>query len=314
MERRALGHSGLETIPLMLGGNVFGWTADREASFAVLDAFADGGGTLIDSADNYSAWVAGNEGGESERMIGDWLRSTGRRSAMLVATKVGLLPGTGGRGLSASRIAAACDESLARLGTDVIDLYFAHRDDPDTPLEETIEAFDRLVRAGKVRAIGASNYAPDRLTQAMAISDAHGWARFAVIEPHYNLIHREGYEGPLQQLAIREGLGVVPYFGLASGYLTGKYRTEADIAGHSREPWLRPHVEGRGPALLAVMDDISRETGAPLGAIALAWLRAQPGISAPIASATKAEQVTALIAGLDLTLNADQRARLDRAA
>lgn len=314
MERRALGHSGLETIPLMLGGNVFGWTADREASFAVLDAFAGGGGTLIDSADNYSAWVAGNEGGESERMIGDWLRATGRRSAMLVATKVGLLPGTGGRGLSASRIAAACDESLARLGTDVIDLYFAHRDDPDTPLEETIEAFDRLVRAGKVRAIGASNYAPDRLAQALAISDAHGWARFAVIEPHYNLIHREGYEGPLQQLAIREGLGVVPYFGLASGYLTGKYRTEADIAGHSREPWLRPYVEGRGPALLAVMDEISRETGAPLGAIALGWLRAQPGISAPIASATKTEQVTALIAGLDLTLSADQRARLDRAA
>jgi aryl-alcohol dehydrogenase-like predicted oxidoreductase len=313
MESRALGSSGLETPALMLGGNVFGWTADRDASFAVLDAFAAGGGTLIDSADIYSAWVPGNQGGESERMLGEWFRASGRRQSMLVATKVGMLPGTGGEGLRPSRIAAACDESLERLGTDVIDLYFAHKDDPDTPLEEALEAFDKLIRAGKVRAIGASNFTAERLAEALAISDANGWARFTVIEPHYNLVERAGYEGALQDLTIAEGLGAVPYFGLGSGYLTGKYRSEADVAGSAREKWVRPVFEGKGPAVLAAMDEIAAETGADLAAIALAWLRAQPGVSAPIASATNVKQVEGLLAGLDLTLSGDQVTRLDDA-
>jgi aryl-alcohol dehydrogenase-like predicted oxidoreductase len=231
---------------------------------------------------------------------------------MLIATKVGLLPGRGGKGLSAERIAAACEESLIRLGTDVIDLYFAHRDDPDTPLEETLEAFDRLVRAGKVRAIGASNYAPDRLAQALAISDAHGWARFTAIEPHYNLLKRDAYEGALQELVLGEELGVVPYYGLASGYLTGKYRSEADLAGSPREKWIRADFEGKGPAVLAAMDAIAAETGADLAAIALAWLRAQPGISAPIASATNTRQIGSLMAGLEVRLSSEQVDRLTR--
>ncbi len=314
MNERALGSSGLRARPLMLGGNVFGWTADQAASFAVLDAFVGSGGSLIDSADVYSAWVPGNTGGESEAMIGAWLRATGKRHEVLIATKVGLLPGEGGSGLKATRIAAAADESLRRLGTDVIDLYFAHRDDPDTPLEETLEAFDQLVKAGKVRAIGASNYTPDRLARALAISDAEGWARFTVVEPHYNLIKRDEYEGPLQRLVLAEGLGVVPYYGLASGYLTGKYRTEADLAGSSRGTSIRPLMEGTGPAMLAAMDSVAEESGLGLAAIALAWLRARPGISAPIASATSAAQAEALVNGLDATLTEEQIARLDDAA
>ena len=309
---RPLGASGLSTIPLMLGGNVFGWTADRRASFAVLDTFVAGGGSLIDSADIYSAWVKGNEGGESEAMIGAWLAQRGRRDDVLIATKVGLLDGSGGSGLAPARIAAAAEESLARLRTDVIDLYFAHRDDPDTPLEESLAAFDRLVRAGKVRAIGASNFSAERLAQALAISDANGWARFAVVEPHYNLVVRDVYEGPLQDLVVREGLAAVPYFGLAGGYLTGKYRSRDDIAGSAREGWLRPILDGNGPKILAAMDAIAGSTGLSLATIALAWLRAKPGIAAPIASATDARQIEELLAGLEVTLRPDQIAALDR--
>lgn len=312
MKQRTLGSSDLSVAPIMLGGNVFGWTADEKTSFAVLDAFAEGGGNFIDTADVYSAWVPGHRGGESETIIGKWLKARGKRDKTVIATKVGMLDGEGGKGLKASRIAAACEASLERLQTDVIDVYFAHRDDPDTPLEETLAAFDALVKAGKVRAIGASNYSAERLAEALAISDRNGWARFTVLQPQYNLLARDEYEGALQRLAIKEEIGVVPYYGLASGYLSGKYRTSADLTG-ARAGAVKKWVEGKGPGVLATMDAVAAETGASLAAIALAWLREQPGITAPIASASKPEQVADLIAAATLSLTPDQLSRLTSA-
>ncbi len=312
MKKRALGTSGISVAPIMLGGNVFGWSADEKTSFAVLDAFAAGGGNFIDTADVYSAWVPGHSGGESETIIGKWMKANGKRAETVIATKVGMLDGEGGSGLQPGRIAAACDASLKRLQTDVIDVYFAHKDDPNTPLEETLAAFDALVKAGKVRTLGASNYSAERLAEALAISDRNGWARFTVLQPNYNLLKRDEYEGPLQQLAVDEGIGVVPYYGLASGYLSGKYRTPEDLSG-VRAGAAKVWMEGSGPATLAVMDTIAAETGASLAAIALAWLRDQPGITAPIASASKLEQVADLIAAGTLELNADQLSRLTAA-
>ncbi|BBE35754.1 aldo/keto reductase [Sphingosinicella microcystinivorans] len=312
MKQRTLGASGLSVAPIMLGGNVFGWTADEKTSFAVLDAFAAGGGNFIDTADVYSAWIPGNSGGESETLIGKWLRGRGRRDKMVIATKVGMLEGEGGKGLKASRIAAACEASLKRLQTDVIDVYFAHRDDPETPLDETLDAFDALVKAGKVRAIGASNYSAERLAEARAISDRNGWARFTVLQPQYNLLKRGDYEGPLQRLAIDEMIGVVPYYGLASGYLSGKYRTPADLSG-ARAAAVKKWMDGQGASVLAALDSVSAETGASLAAIALAWVKEQPGITAPIASASKPEQVADLITAATLTLTPDQLSRLTAA-
>jgi len=313
MKQRTLGASGLSVAPVMLGGNVFGWTADEKTSFAVLDAFAESGGNFIDTADVYSAWAPGNSGGESETIIGKWLKASGRRDRTVIATKVGLLDGEGGKGLKAGRIAAACEASLTRLQTDVIDIYFAHRDDPDTPLEETLGALDALVKAGRVRAIGASNYSPARLAEALAVSDRNGWARFTVLQPEYNLLKRDEYEGALQRLAIDEKIGVVPYYGLASGYLTGKYRSPADLTG-TRAGAVRKWMEGKGPAALAAMDSIAAETGASLASIALAWLREQPGITAPIASASKPDQVADLIKAATLELRPDQLSCLTAAA
>lgn len=312
-QQRPLGGSGLSTPPLMLGGNVFGWTSDREHSFAVLDAFVDGGGRLIDTADVYSAWVPGHQGGESETVIGEWLARSGRRQDVLIATKVGMLPGEGGKGLEGSRIVAAVEASLRRLGTDVIDLYFAHRDDQETPLEETIEAFDRLVKAGKVRSLGASNFTADRLSEALRVSDSHGWARFTVLQPHYNLLEREIFEGPLQDLCVAENIGVVPYYGVAGGYLTGKYRTKQDLGKSPRGTRVEDYMNGNGPAVLAAMDAIATETGASLAAIALAWLAAQPAVTAPIASATSVAQLGELLASMNLSLTAEQVTRLDEA-
>lgn len=312
-QQRPLGGSGLSTPPLMLGGNVFGWTSDREHSFAVLDAFVDGGGRLIDTADVYSAWVPGHQGGESEIVIGEWLARSGRRQDVLIATKVGMLPGEGGKGLEGSRIVAAVEASLRRLGTDVIDLYFAHRDDQETPLEETIEVFDRLVKAGKVRSLGASNFTADRLSEALRVSDSHGWARFTVLQPHYNLLEREIFEGPLQDLCVAENIGVVPYYGVAGGYLTGKYRTKQDLGKSPRGTRVEDYMNGNGPAVLAAMDAIATETGASLAAIALAWLAAQPAVTAPIASATSVAQLGELLASMNLSLTAEQVTRLDEA-
>jgi aryl-alcohol dehydrogenase-like predicted oxidoreductase len=313
-QNRPLGSSGLSTPPLVLGGNVFGWTIDTEQSCAILDAFAAGGGTMIDTADIYSAWIPGNKGGESESAIGEWLTRSGRRKDVAIVTKVGMFDGPGGSGLKASRIVAAAEESLKRLRTDVIDLFFAHRDDQDTPLEESLEAFDRLVKAGKVRAIGASNFTADRLAEALRVSDANGWARFTVLQPHYNLVDRDKFEGPLQDLCRAENIGVIPYYALASGYLTGKYRSEADLGKSPRGGGATAYMQGNGPAVLAAMDAVAAETGASLAAIALAWLAAQPAVTAPIASATSLAQLDDLLAGMRLSLTPDQLALLNEAS
>lgn len=309
MTERALGASGLSIRPFVLGGNVFGMTAGREASFAVLDRFVEHGGGMIDTADVYSAWVPGHKGGESESMMGAWLKASGARDSILIATKVGMMPG----GLKPDRIREAVQGSLDRLGVDTIDLYFAHKDDPDVPLGEVLGAFAELVDAGIVRAIGASNYSAERLAEALRVADEAGLPRFTAMQPELNLLDRAQYEGTLQDLCVAEGLGVVTYFSLASGYLTGKYRSVDDIGRSARGPRVKPHVEGKGPAMLAAMDAIAAETGATLSQIALAWVAAQPGVTAPIASATTAEQLDELIGSLDLALSDEQLAALSAA-
>jgi len=309
MTERALGQSGLSIRPFVLGGNVFGMTAGRDASFAVLDRFALLGGGMIDTADVYSAWVPGHKGGESESMMGAWLKERGARDSVLIATKVGMMPG----GLKPDRIREAVQGSLDRLGTDVIDLYFAHKDDPDVPLDEVLGAFAELVDAGIVRAIGASNYSADRLAEALRVADERGLPRFTAMQPELNLLDRDQYEGALQQLCIDEGLGVVTYFSLASGYLSGKYRSADDLGKSPRGARVKPYLDGKGPAVLAAMDRIAAETGATLSQIALAWVAAQPGVTAPIASATSVEQLDELMGSLDLRLSDEQLAALSAA-
>ena len=309
MTEHALGQSGLSIRPFVLGGNVFGMTADREASFAVLDRFVELGGGMVDTADVYSAWVPGHKGGESETMMGAWLRESGARDKVLIATKVGMMPG----GLKPDRIRDAVQGSLDRLGTDVIDLYFAHKDDPDVPLDEVLGAFAELVDAGIVRAIGASNYSAERLAEALRVADEKGLPRFTAMQPELNLLDRAQYEGPLQQLCIDEGLGVVTYFSLASGYLSGKYRSAADLGKSPRGARVKPYLEGKGPAVLAAMERIAAETGATLSQIALAWVAAQSGVTAPIASATTVGQLDELMGSLDLDLSDAQLAALSEA-
>jgi len=306
MTERPLGQSGLSIRPFVLGGNVFGMTADRAASFAILDRFVERGGGMIDTADVYSAWVPGHKGGESETEMGAWLKASGARDKILIATKVGMMPG----GLKPDRIREAVQGSLDRLGVDVIDLYFAHKDDPDVPLDEVLGAFGELVDAGTVRAIGASNYSADRLSEALRVSDERGLPRFTVVQPELNLLDRAQYEGPLQTLCIDENLGVVTYFSLASGYLSGKYRSTDDLGKSPRGARVGPYLEGKGPAVLAAMEHIAGETGATLSQIALAWVAAQPGVTAPIASATSVMQLDEIIDSLDVTLTGDQLAAL----
>ncbi|MGH6694556.1 aldo/keto reductase [Sphingopyxis sp.] len=309
MTESALGQSGLSIRPFVLGGNVFGMTAGRDASFAVLDRFVELGGGMIDTADVYSAWVPGHKGGESESMIGAWLKESGARDRVLIATKVGMMPG----GLKPDRIREAAQGSLDRLGTDVIDLYFAHKDDPDVPLDEVLGAFAELVDTGIVRAIGASNYSAERLAEALGVADEKGLPRFTAMQPELNLLDRDQYEGPLQKLCIDEGLGVITYFSLASGYLSGKYRSADDLGKSPRGARVKPYLDGNGPAVLAVMDRIAAETGATLSQIALAWVAAQPGVTAPIASATTVEQLDELLGSLDLELSEEHQAALSAA-
>ena len=313
-ELRPIGRSGLETPPLVLGGNVFGWTASGEEAFRILDRFADAGGTMVDTADVYSAWVPGHQGGESETLIGEWLKRRGPGRGLQVATKVGMLHRHGGGKLEGWRIAKAAEASLKRLGVETIDLYYAHRDDPGTPMEEVLEAFDRLVREGKVRALGASNFSAERLTEALAVSARHGFARYEALQNEYHLLERGEFEGGLQQLCVAEGIGMLPYYGLASGYLTGKYRSEADYGRSVRGDRMAKYVEGRGPAVLAALDDVAAETGATPAQIALAWLAAQPAVAAPIASARTPEQLDELLGAMELRLSASQLARLDSAS
>lgn len=309
MTERMLGQSGLSTRPFVLGGNVFGMTAGRDASFAVLDRFVERGGGMIDTADVYSAWVPGHKGGESETMMGAWLKESGARDRVLIASKVGMMPG----GLKPERIRDAVQGSLDRLGVDTIDLYFAHKDDTDVPLDEVLGAFGELVDAGTVRAIGASNYTADRLAEALRVADEMGLPRFTVMQPELNLLDRAQYEGALQTLCIDEGLGVVTYFSLASGYLSGKYRGAGDLGKSPRGARVQPYMEGRGPAMLAVMEGIAAETGATLSQIALAWIAAQPGVTAPIASATSTAQLDEIMASETLVLTDEQLAALTTA-
>ncbi|MBA3676674.1 MAG: aldo/keto reductase [Sphingosinicella sp.] len=310
---KSLGRSGLEIPRLVLGGNVFGFTLKGDGAFRVLDRFVDGGGTMIDTADVYSNWVSGNVGGESETLIGEWLKRRGRRDDVLIATKVGMLPGEGGEKLEPSRIAAAAEASLKRLGTDYIDLYYAHQDDERTPLEETLAAFDALVKTGKVRALGASNYSAERLRQALDISVREGFAGYQILQPEYNLIVRNRFEGALQHLCLEREIDVLPYFGLASGFLTGKYRSEADLKKSVRGGRMPAYMNARGFAVLEALDEIAAESGASQAQIALAWISAQPGIIAPIASATKVEQLDELLGAMELELSPDQIERLNEA-
>ncbi|MBC2776544.1 aldo/keto reductase [Parasphingopyxis marina] len=310
-ELRNLGATGMKTPKLVLGGNVFGWVAKGDIAFSILDAFVGGGGTMIDTADVYSAWIPGHKGGESETVIGEWLARRGKRDDVLIATKVGMLPGEGGEGLKASRIEAAVEASLKRLQTDYIDLYFAHRDDAETPLDETLQAFSKLVAAGKVRHLGASNYDAARLAEALDISAANDIPAYGVLQPEFHMMCRDRFEGPLQQLCIDKNIGVIPYFGLASGFLTGKYRKDGDVEGSNRAHAVPQYMNERGYGVLAAMDEVAAETGASLAQIALAWNAAQPGITAPIASATKREQLEELMGVMALELSAEQLARLD---
>ncbi|MFK4069656.1 aldo/keto reductase [Streptomyces sp. NPDC029674] len=309
---RLLGSSDLEVFPLSLGGNVFGWTADRTASFDVLDAYTAAGGNFIDTADVYSAWVEGNRGGESETVIGEWLAERGNRSDVVIATKAGAHPEY--KGLSATTVKGAVDASLRRLGTDYIDLYYTHYDDPSVPVEEIIGTLDELVRAGKVRAIAASNITPERLQESLDFSDREGLARYVALQPHYNLVSRDTYEGPLQEVASRSGLAAVPYYGLASGFLTGKYRPGAQVES-ARSGRVEEYVgTERGDRVLAALDEIAGARGAQVATVALAWLAAQPTVAAPIASARTVEQLPALLAVADLELTEAEVAALTAAS
>jgi aryl-alcohol dehydrogenase-like predicted oxidoreductase len=299
MEKRRLGKSDLTVAPLCLGGNVFGWTADEDMSFRLLDGFVDAGFNFIDTADVYSKWAPGHHGGESETIIGDWLKRRGKRGDVVIATKVGSEMAPRKKGLSKTYIARAAEESLRRLGTDYIDLYQSHRDDPDTPIEETLEAYGALIKAGKVRAIGASNFAPERLAASLEASAQHSLPRYETLQPEYNLMVRE-FEQALAPLCQRHGLGVIPYFGLASGFLTGKYRSKADLKQSQRGEDVEAYLNERGFKVLDALDAIAERHGATPAQVALAWLMTK--VTAPIASATSLKQLRDLTASARLKL------------
>jgi aryl-alcohol dehydrogenase-like predicted oxidoreductase len=313
MTKRKLGNSGLQVSPLAFGGNIFGWTVDA-TSFKLLDAFVESGFNLIDTADVYSKWVPGNKGGESETIIGNWLKRGGKREQVIIATKVGSEMGPDKKGLSRSYIFRAVEDSLARLQTDYIDLYQAHVDDPQTPLEETLEAFTELVRQGKVRAIGASNYSADRLSEALNVSEKHGLARYETLQPLYNLYDRGECEAELEPLCQEKGLGVIPYFSLASGFLTGKYRSEEDLSKSPRGQMVKKYLNERGFRVLAALDQVAKHYNSTPAKISLAWLIARPSITAPIASATNLEQLKDLMEATELKLDEASIALLNRAS
>ena len=311
MTQRPLADSGLSISPIALGGNVFGWTADEAASFAILDAFVDAGGTMIDTADVYSAWAPGHVGGESERVIGAWLRrNPAKRDKVIIATKVGMISG-----LKPDTIAAAAEASLDRMGIEVIDLYYQHKDDPEVPLADSLGAFEALRAAGKIRSTGLSNFEADRLTAAVATADREGFARPSTLQCWYNLMEREKFEGPLRDAAAAAGMAVCPFYSLANGFLSGKYREQGDLAKSVRGARSFEYVDSaKGKAVLAALDDVAAQTGAALATVALAWTKAKPGITAPIASATSLTQAAELIAALTLDLTPGQIEQLDVAS
>ncbi|MCB8873755.1 aldo/keto reductase [Acidisoma silvae] len=314
MQKRQLGQSAISIPPLVFGGNVFGWSADEAVSFRLLDQLAEAGLTAIDTADMYSVWADGHQGGESETIIGKWLASRGGRDTYTIMTKVGMdMPD--GRGLSAAWIKTSVERSLKRLQTDVIDLYQAHKDDEETPLEETLGAFAALIKEGKVRAIGASNYSAPRLAEALKVSDANGLPRYVSLQPHYNLVERPLFEAELEPLCLAENLGVIPYYSLAAGFLTGKYRSKDDLGkSAARGGGVAKYLDGIGPKVLTALDAVAGETGATPTQVALAWLIARPSITAPIASASKPEQMGDLVKACALSLTPSQIAALDQAS
>ena len=315
MEERNLGKSGLHIAPLAFGGNVFGWTVDEKASFALLDAFVDFGFNLVDTANMYSTWVPGNKGGESEAIIGNWLKSSGKRDRIVLATKVGMEMGDGSKGLKKDYILKSVEDSLKRLQTDVIDLYQSHQDDPETPLEETLSAYDTLIKQGKVRAIGASNYDAHRLREALQTSREHGFPSYISLQPEYNLYHRAGFEAELEPLALEEGLGVISYYSLASGFLSGKYRTEDDLKKSARGGGIgERYLNERGLNILKALDDVSAAHGVTPAVVSLAWLIQRQFITAPIASATTVQQLSELVKAATLQLSAEDIKKLNQAS
>jgi aryl-alcohol dehydrogenase-like predicted oxidoreductase len=313
MSKRRLGNTELAISPLVFGGNVFGWTADRATSFALLDRFVESGFEAIDTADVYSVWVPGHKGGESEIIIGDWMAERGNRDRIVLITKVGMTMGPGRTGLSARWIQGEAEESLRRLRTDHIDLYFSHQFDGQVPIEETLRAYEQLIAAGKVRCIGASNHTADQLRAALRTSAEKSLPRYEMLQPHYNLYNRDSFEGELRDLAISEGLGVITYFSLASGFLTGKYRSREDLGKSPRGGGMAGFLDPRGFAILSALDRVAAAHGAKPAEVALAWLIASKGVTAPIASATSLDQMESLIRATQLRLAPDEMAELDRA-
>lgn len=315
MKKRPLGHTGLSIAPLVFGGNVLGWTVDEPTAFKLLDRFVDAGLNAIDTADVYSAWAPGNHGGESETLLGRWLRaSPGRRETIVLMTKVGSAVGPYRRGLSAKHILAAVEDSLRRLQTDYLDVYLSHYPDPETPIEETLQAYQGLIEQGKVRVIGSSNGGVTELREALAVAERTGLPCYAVHQPEYNLYERRHFEGPLRELCIAEGLGVVTYYGLASGFLSGKYRSEADLEHKARGARVRGYLNPRGLRILDALDDVAEDHQAAPAEVALAWLMTREGVTAPIASATSLSQLESLIRSTELALTLGDLELLARAS
>ncbi|WP_144111436.1 aldo/keto reductase [Paraburkholderia sp. BCC1886] len=312
MQKRRIGRSDIQVTPLVFGGNVFGWTADEATSFSILDAFVDAGLDFIDTADVYSAWVPGNQGGESETIIGKWLKKSGKRDKVVLATKVSKLPQR--KGLSATNIQAAVEDSLRRLQTDYIDVYFSHDDDTATPLTETLGAYQKLIEAGKVRIIGASNYSGARVEEALAVSRQHGLPEYQLLQPEYNLYDRAPYEADTEPVALANHLGVVVYYSLASGFLSGKYRSKADLADKARGSRVEKYLNPRGLAILDALEQVAGRHGSTSATVALAWLIARPSVTAPIASATSVEQLKSLAAAVQLVLTGDDIRELNEAS
>ncbi len=314
MEKRRLGQSSLHIAPLAFGGNVFGWTTDESTSFALLDAFVAAGFNFIDSADVYSRWHPGNQGGESEVILGKWLKARGNRDKVIVATKLGIEMGPGMKGLSRSYMMQAVEASLRRLQTDYIDLYQSHRDDPDTPIEETLSAYAELIKQGKVREIGASNYSAARLAESLRISSAHGLPRYQSLQPLYNLVERKGFEGEIEALCLREKIAVIPFYSLASGFLTGKYRSAADTEGRARGSRVAKYLIDAGFRVIAALDAVAKRYQATPAQVALAWMIARPSITAPIASATNVDQLREIMRAPEIRLDSDAIVQIDQAS